>query len=114
VIWTYFASPSIPQAVESSEVLYSSPVRGFGTNFIYPERHYEIWGPVSMPHLWDAAPSDKATRTKREASRGRVKRFFPFMYGGMPGMMMGGYGTGMSSASAFAANSYGGYAYPFG
>jgi hypothetical protein len=67
--------------------------------------------------LWGAAKADRSSRVRRDIwrrERRRVKRFFPYMYGGMPGMM-GGYGGGMSSASAvaMATGSYGSYGYPF-
>ena len=122
VAWTYFASPSIPQ-----EFLYNTPVRVFVSSFNYPVRDYEMWGLANVPPLGNAAPSTRTPRTKRATlqqeafttgKHERSKRFLPYMYGGMPGMMMGGYGTGMASASASAMagssyGSYGSYGYPF-
>jgi len=113
VTWTFFASPPIQQ-----HYFYSTPVRAVVSSFDYPERPYESWG---LP--WDDAPADSTpsitTATlQHDASTGqhkRSKRFLPYGYGGMPGMMMGGYGSGMASAaaSAMATNSYGSYGYPF-
>jgi hypothetical protein len=82
-----------------------------------------MWGLANMPSLWDAAPTDRTPKIEtatpqQEAStekHKRSKRFLPYLYGGMPGMTMGGYGTGMTSASAsaMASGSYGSYGYPF-
>ncbi|GFG33209.1 hypothetical protein Cfor_05518 [Coptotermes formosanus] len=118
VTWTLFASPPFQQQFH-----YSTPVRVFSSSFDYPERSYEMWGVANIPPLWDAAPTNRTPRIKRstpqhEASTGnhkRSKRFLPYFYGGMPGMMMGGYGASMASASAsaMATDSYGSYGYPF-
>ena len=112
--WTLYGIPPIQQ-----QFLYSTPVRVFGSSFDYPDRPYETWGLANMPPLWNEAPVDRTATLQQEASSGqhrRSKRFLPYMYGGMPGMM-GGYGTGMASAaaaaSAMATNSYGSYGYPF-
>jgi hypothetical protein len=124
VVWTYFASPSVPQEVVGRQVFYRPPVTTFGGNYIYPQTDYGTWAPVNMPPPSDTTASNRIARTKRETSqhtdsstRQRMKRFFPYMYGMMPGMMggmMGGYGTGMASASAAAAaGSSGSFGYPF-
>jgi len=88
----------------------------FGSSFHYPERPYDTWGLAWDEALTDRTPSIKPVTLQRDASTGqhkRSKRFSPYWYGGMPGMM-GGYGTGMGSAaaSAVATNSYGSYGYP--
>jgi len=112
--WTFFASPPIQQ-----EFFYSTPVRVFGSSFGYPEIRYDTWG-----QAWDKAPTDITTSIKTDTPQNyasteqhkRSKRFAQYWYGGMPGMMMGGYGTGMASAAAASAvgtNSYGSYGYPF-
>jgi hypothetical protein len=92
----------------------------FGTSFLYPGRVYETW---DVP-FWGPDKTDRIRRTRRDIGQQaissrqheRVKRFFPYMYGGMPGMM-GGYGTGMVSASASASAMgtgwYGSNGYPF-
>jgi hypothetical protein len=121
VSWTYFVGPSDVQEAVGRNFLYGPAVRMFGTSFMYPGRVYETW---DVP-FWGPGKTDRIKRTRRDirqhnASSGhheRVKRFFPYMYGGMPGMM-GGYGTGMASASASASASamgsgwYGSYGYP--
>jgi hypothetical protein len=124
VTWTYFVSPFDVQGAVGRNFLYDPAVRMFGTSFVYPGRVYGTWDvPFRGPDK-----TDKIRRTRRDIGQqdassgqhGRVKRFFPYMYGGMPGMM-GGYGNGMasSSASAFASASamgtgwYGSYGYPF-
>lgn len=105
--WTYYATPPI------QHFFYSTPVRVFGNSFDFPERPYNTWDAA----LADRTPSIKPVTLEHDDSAGqhrRSKRFLPYMYGGMPGMM-GGYGTGMGSAasSAVATNSYGSYGYPF-
>jgi hypothetical protein len=110
--------------VVARQVFYNLPFReAFGSNYIYPLPDYQMRTPDDMQIVWTAAPSDGKARTKRAISQRadasgehtRVKRFFsPYMFGGFPGMMMGGYGTGMTSASAAAASgSYGSFGYPF-
>jgi hypothetical protein len=120
VAWTYFVSPSDAQEAVGRHFLYGPTVRAFGTSFVHPGRDHEMW---DVP-LWDSAKTDRLSRTRRGIAlqdtslqqHERVKRFFPYMYGGMPGMM-GGYGTGMASASASAstmgAGFYGSYGYPY-
>jgi hypothetical protein len=122
VSWTYFVSPSDAKEAVGRHFLYGPAVRVFGTSVVYPGRDYETW---DVP-LWDPAETHRTSRTRRDIAQqdtslqqhDRVKRFFPYMYGGMQGMM-GGYGTGMASASASASAStmgagfYGSYRYPF-
>jgi hypothetical protein len=96
--------------------LYGPAVRMISTSFVYPGRVCETW---DVP-FWGPDNTDRTRRTRRDigeqdaSSRqhGRVKRFIPYMYGGMPGMM-GGYGTGMASASTMGTGWYGSYGYPF-
>jgi hypothetical protein len=112
VTWTFFESPPIQQ-----HFLYNTPVRVFGSSFDYPEGPYDTWGLAWGEAPTDGTPSIQTATLQHDASTGqrrRSKRFLPYMYGGMPGMM-GGYGTGMGSAaaSAVATNSYGSYGYPF-
>ncbi|KDR14250.1 uncharacterized protein LOC110834672 [Zootermopsis nevadensis] len=127
VVWNYVMNPSIPQEAVGRQVFYNPPTRVFGNSVFYPLTYYGPWAPMNVPPVWNSAPSDYKTRTKRDVSQWdgpsvkhqRAKRFFPFMYG-MPGMMMGGmpgmmggYGTGMASASAMSSGSYGSMGYPF-
>jgi hypothetical protein len=113
VTWTFFSSPPFHQ-----QFLYSTPVRVSGRPFEYPERPYVPWGlawdesPIVITPVTNTATQQQAASTGQHK---RYKRFLPYLYGGMPGMMMGGYGTGMASAaaSAVATNSYGAYGSPF-
>jgi hypothetical protein len=115
-------SPADVQEAVGRHFLYGPAVRLFGTSFVYPGRVYETWDvPFRGPDKTGMTRRTRRDIGQKDVSSGhheRVKRFFPYMYGGMPGMM-GGYGTGMASASASASASamgtglYGSYGYPF-